>query len=180
MADRANHYERALAAHLRSQAMPCIPVDESRRGWIDDWSVKSLDFIVAVGGGRLLLVDVKGRRLTRHRRTRETWATADDVKSLETWQRQFGAGATALLVFVYLVEDGDESQSFVDRFELDGNEYGLLAVSLSEYRARMRVRSPRWQTVCLSQSDFRRVARPLSFWLGKEELAADTEPTGQD
>lgn len=174
MADRANHYERALAAHLRSLAKPCVPVDESRRGWIDDRSVKSLDFIVAAGGGRLLLVDVKGRRISRQRRTRESWATADDVRSLEIWQRQFGPSAVALLVFVYLMEDV-AADSFVDQIELDGKRYGLLAVSLPEYRQWMRVRSPRWQTVHLRQSDFLRVARPLSYWLKGGDRESEIE-----
>lgn len=165
MANQANHYERALAAHLRSLRLACIPVDESRRPNVDDWSVKSLDFIVAAGAGRMLLVDVKGRKLSRQRATRESWATVDDVDSLELWQREFGPSAVALLVFVYLVEDARRMDGFVDHFELDGRNYGLLAVPVRDYRARMRVRSPRWRTVCLSQSDFADIARPLSHWL---------------
>lgn len=168
MASRYNHYERALAVHLRSLRLACIPVDESRRPWVDDESLKSLDFIVAAGAGRLLLIDVKGRKLTRRRRARETWATRDDVHSLRRWERRFGPPAVALLVFVYLVDDESATDGFVDRIRTESRTYGVFAVALRDYEARMKVRSPRWSTVWLTRSDFTEVARPLSHWLDVE------------
>jgi hypothetical protein len=177
MANRNNHYERALAVHLRSMRRACIPVDESRRPWLDGESLKSLDFIVAADAGRLLLIDVKGRKLSRRRATRETWATRDDVQSLRRWERRFGPSAVALLVFVYLMDDESRAGAFVDLVQSENRTYGVLAVALRDYEARMRVRSPRWSTVWLARSDFAEVARPLSHWL--DFAPRPPSPTGR-
>ena len=164
-----NHYERAFAAHVRQCRLACIPFDETRRTLGHHDTIKSLDFIISVPE-RLLLIDVKGRRLTRQRSTPQNWATRDDIDSLARWQEAFGQQARALLAFTYCLDDPALRYSFVDSFEHEGRTYGCVTVTVADYAHRMRMRSPRWRTVNLRSADFQLVARPLSHWLSPAEV----------
>ena len=82
MADRSNHYERAFADYVRARRLSCLPVDESRRAVFGDQTLKSPDYLVAVPGRGVLLVDVKGRRLKGRGIGLENWVTIDDLASL--------------------------------------------------------------------------------------------------
>lgn len=62
MALRHNHYEAAFEAYLRFRRIPYIAVDEAKRSFVEEASLKSVDFLVSVLGGDNFLVDVKGRR----------------------------------------------------------------------------------------------------------------------
>jgi hypothetical protein len=165
MADRSNHYERAFEGYLRVLRVASIGVDESRRAFGDNQTIKNLDFIVTHRSGQVLLVDVKGRRLSCRRRTRQNWATKDDVQSLRFWERRLGPQAQALLVFVYQLEVESMAELFEDQFTFEDRHYGCLAIAASGYEERMRVRSPRWGTVSLRKADFDSLARPISSWL---------------
>jgi hypothetical protein len=165
MADRSNHYERAFEGYLRALRVASIGVDESRRAFGDHQTIKNLDFIVTHPSGQVLLVDVKGRKLSCRRKTRQNWATRDDVRSLRFWEERLGPRAEALLVFVYQLEAESLAADFVDQFNFEDRQYGCLAISAAGYEERMRVRSPRWGTVSLRQADFQSLARPLSSWL---------------
>ena len=117
MADRHNHYERAFEAYLRRLAVPCIPVVETRRALVDETTLKSLDFVVLPRSDRVLLVDVKGRRIRTRRGTLECWATEDDVLSLERWRSEFGDAAEPLLVFVFELPAESPPDRFAQCFE---------------------------------------------------------------
>jgi hypothetical protein len=43
MANRANHYEAAFEAYVRSLRVPCVAVDEAKRALSDDDGVKNPD-----------------------------------------------------------------------------------------------------------------------------------------
>lgn len=176
MADTNNHYERAFSAYLRQLRVPAIWVDESRRTFCDDESTKSLDFVVNVAAGRWLLIDVKGRKLPGRRRFLENWATEDDIVGLARWQDHFGSDCLALLVFVYEVDDESRRQEFAANFTSEGRHYGCQGISVADYRAQMRRRSARWQTVSLPQDSFTRAARPFTDWLGGHPFSRTSPP----
>jgi hypothetical protein len=165
--DRSNHYEAAFEAYLRARRLGYVAVDEARRATLDDEPVKSLDFVVYGANGAKLLVDVKGRRFPggpkdRPRRVWETWSTREDIDGLGRWTERFGPGYIGLFVFVYRVGPNvllplgtPDLWAWRDRF------YLLRAVTLDDYRRRMRVRSPKWGTVMLPTAAFRDLARPF-------------------
>lgn len=163
MKDHKNAYERAFAAFLRGRRVACIPVEETHRPLWQDGALKNVDFIVPASSGNMLMIDVKGRRITPQRSTRENWATADDVESLVHWQELFGA--VGLLVFVYDLPDASRCGDFHDSFTHGARHYGCLAAPVDAYRRHLRVRSPKWGTVNLAKADFERVTRPISSWL---------------
>jgi hypothetical protein len=144
-----------------------VAVDETRRSMLGGARVKSLDFIVHGEGGARLLVDVKGRRFPggpagRPRRVWECWSTRDDVDGLSRWEELFGPGYEGLLVFTYhLAPAVALPDGTLDLFTWRGRRYLFRAVPVADYRAHLRVRSPKWGTVDLPGAVFRRLVRPL-------------------
>ena len=144
-----------------------MAVDETRRALLGDSPVKSLDFLVFGRDGARLVIDVKGRRFPagppkRPRRVWESWSFQEDVDGLERWSGLAGPGFRGLLVFAYHLHPSvDLSDDTPDLHVCRGRRYLFRAVDVDDYRRHMRVRSPRWRTVCLSRDNFRAVVRPL-------------------
>jgi hypothetical protein len=181
--DRSNHYEAAFEAYLQWHRLCYVAVDESRRAQLGDIRVKNLDFIVYGEGGARLLVDVKGRRFPtgsaeRPRRVWECWSTQDDIDGLERWTELFGPGYQALLVFAYqLMPDAPLPDEIDDLWTWRGRRYLLRAVPVDDYRAHMRVRSPRWRTVSLPRKSFESLAHPFHHFTHPVPPVAE-EPSG--
>lgn len=190
----SKHYEQAFAARLRESQTPYISVDEARRTLLpkgarlreldlaDDplagsirgsrTTLKSFDFVV-YGSARNLLVEVKGRQGPRgaspHRQKSsrlENWVTRDDLASLRAWERLFGDGFDAVLVFVYACEDSLALAQFEETIEHDDMRYGIRAAPVNDYVAHMKTRSPRWGTVDVPASHFSQIAGPLGALAG--------------
>ena len=183
MAQRRHHYERAFEGYLREQRLPYMAVNEVKRALLPAGSkllmegeggggetIKNFDFVVyGDQGGRAenLLVEIKGRRLPRMRladgspaKARlESWVTMGDVKALAVWEELFGAGYEAVFVFVYWCDDVPPDGLFAEVFECQGRWYTVRVVTLADYEANMKVRSPKWKTVNLTSGDFERVWR---------------------
>ena len=167
---------------MRARRVPYIAVDEAKRALLPDKAklrvheageprsraIKSFDFVV-YSHDRHLLVDVKGRKVARSKAAArgattgrlESWVTEDDVRSLTQWQAMFGGAYTGVFLFLYWWEAQPPDGLFDDVFEHAGRWYAGRIVSLEDYAANMRVRSPRWRTVHLARSDFDRVATPF-------------------
>lgn len=181
--DRGNHYERAFAAYMRACGQLVLGVDESRRGWFGDASVKSLDFLV-LGNGNRLAVDVKGRRYPagppgKRRYVWESWSTSDDVSGLQTWESALGDGYVGLFAFVYhILPDVLLPEETPDLWTYQERTYLFRAVPVGDYQRHQRVRSPRWGTVGLATADFARLVRPVGDFLGGVEPldSLDLEP----
>jgi hypothetical protein len=160
-----------------------LPGGPARRaGWSDfdptddQPTLKNFDFIVS-GATTNLIVEVKGRsiptartRMTAHaprppRPPRlESWVTLDDVLALARWQSLFGPGYEAAFVFVYTCPPDTPPPDglFSEVVELDQTWYALRAITLDDYRTRMKIRSPKWRTVHLPRPDFDRLSRPFA------------------
>jgi hypothetical protein len=180
--DRNNHYEAAFEAYLQWHRLCYVGIDETRRAMLGETRVKNLDFIVYGTGGSpsRLLVDVKGRRFpsgsNEHpRRVWECWSMMEDIDGLQRWTALAGPGYRGMLVFAYhlapeiaLPEDTD------DFWTWRGRRYLLRAIPVDVYQPHMRVRSPRWRTVCLPNRLFRQLARPF------HEFTQESQPVTDD
>lgn len=166
---RRHHYEQAFEEYLRSRRIPYVAVDEARKALLpaprlarDEPSkavpLKSFDFVIYGERGNLL-AEIKGRRVGTRL---ESWVTQDDVDALTTWQGLFGSGFTSVFVFIYWCEEQPPAPLFEELFEHKGRWYAIRVVSVAEYAAAMRLRSPKWRTVHLSTADFERMSRPLA------------------
>lgn len=165
MANRLVHYEAAFEGYLRNRKIPYVAVDEAKKALFAGASLKSFDFVVYSSNGPNLLVDVKGRKArteTVHR-AYDSWTTEQDVEDLVQWQEVFGTGFCAILVFVYWIDPPMLPEPGM--FEFKNRWYQLMGIDLTDYRHRMRRRSSKWGTVCLSKEDFRQLARPIETWL---------------
>ena len=158
------HYERAFEGVLRERGIRYAAVDQSQKALLRGERVKSFDFVLYPQRGRGILVDVKGRKLSRKALARgrfeQTWVTAADVEGLGRWEEVFGDGYLAALVFAYWV---------VDEPEQDGErDYVFVVAELSGYQRLMRQRSRSWQTVHVPVRAFAGLARPLEAFLARQ------------
>lgn len=169
---RRHHYEQAFEEYLRSRRMPYVAVDEARkallphppRGSVEPTpahAIKSFDFVI-YGDQENLLAEVKGRRLGPGRTRLESWVTQDDVDALRTWEGLFGPGFSAAFIFIFWCEEQPAAPLFEELFEHRGRWYAVRVVTVGQYAAFMRPRSPKWRTVHLPTADFDRLSRPLS------------------
>jgi hypothetical protein len=178
--DRGNHYEAAFEAYLQWHRLCYVAVDETRRAFLGETRVKSLDFIVCGDSGARLLVDVKGRRFPtgapgRQRRVWECWSTAEDLLGLGRWSELFGPDYRAVLVFAYQVlPEVTLPEDTEDLWTWHGRRYLLRAIDADDYRRHMRVRSPRWGTVTLPRPVFRELVRPFhQFIQGNQPVSEE-------
>ncbi|MEM1330715.1 MAG: HYExAFE family protein [Planctomycetota bacterium] len=140
--------------------------------------LKSFDFVV-YGEREHLLVEVKGRKLGTRTGKKpagaasraatwsrlESWVTLDDVRSLSTWERLFGAPFSAVLVFLYWCEEAPPGGLFQEMIERRDRWYAVRAVRLEDYRRHMVTRSPKWRTVHLPSDAYERISTPFSALL---------------
>jgi hypothetical protein len=170
---RDNHYEAAFEWFLRDRGVGFVAVDEARRSLLGDESVKSLDFIIVGPHDAKLVVDVKGRQFPgvsggKLRKVWQNWAEAEDIDGLERWAERFGPAFRGVLAFVYHVLPCVElPPDTPDLFAFRDHTYLARGVEVGEYRARMKRRSPRWDTVHLPAADFRELVRPFSWFLNR-------------
>ena len=179
---RRFHYELAFEHYLRANGIAYVAVDEARRaivgqsglGRLDeqgDGRLKSFDFVVYSETGANLLVDVKGRKLTARRGSAtsassfQNWVTAEDVDHLGRWEAIFGQGFVGAFAFLFWCDAPPPDALFQEVFEHKGKWYAVLAVTLADYRARMKPRSRKWETVCLPSKTFQSLAVPLKEML---------------
>ena len=159
MARRHIHYEAAFEDYLRSRGLAYVAVDETRKAIFAGARVKSFDFLVYHNGGSNRLVDVKGRKFpyntAGNSRQWENWVTEEDLQSLTEWERVFGEGFEAVLVFAYWLTSSGGDVPFHSLHPFRGEYYAFLAVSLSAYRSRSVRRSPKWGTVTVPTKAFR-------------------------
>jgi len=134
------------------------------------------------GGGENLLVELKGRKISRRvmstrtpdgrvvslPRTRlESWVTLDDIESLRAWESLFGAGFVSVIVFVYWCDEQPPDALFQEVMDFQGRWYALRAVRVGDYASAMKTRSAKWRTVDLPSDAFERLSQPLGpAWLG--------------
>ena len=151
-----------------------VAVDETRRALLEDVPVKSLDFLVFGRDSTRLVIDVKGRRFPagppqRPRPVWECWSVREDIDGLDRWAALAGADYRGLLVFAYLLHPTVNLPATTpDLHVYRGKRYLFRAVDIGEYRDHMRVRSPRWDTVCLTKDDYRAIVRPFRDFVRRE------------
>jgi hypothetical protein len=166
MALRHIHYENAFADFLRRRGVPFIPVNEQHRAVFAGNKVKSFDFLVYTPSGTHWIVDVKGRRFpyvtadgSRH--YWENWVTREDLHSLADWANAFGESFEARFVFSYLLEGPPDRWPAVQPHTFRSQQYAFLSVKLSDYAQYCSLRSLSWDTVSMSRSRFRQIARSI-------------------
>lgn len=174
MAQRDNHYEAAFEDYLRCRGWPYVAVDETKKAIFADARIKSFDFLVYSSEGANLLVDVKGRKFPdgvkggKQRgasKAWENWVTREDVEGLGEWQKVFGAGFVAALVFAYWLQGPPQRAPFEDVHLYRGKHYAFAAVTLAEYVAAAKPRSAKWQTIAVPGAELAALARDVSALL---------------
>jgi hypothetical protein len=115
--------------------------------------------------GANLLVDVKGRKVRPESPGLQNWVTREDIDDLRQWQEIFGAGFSAMFLFMYHWPGRPEEAPLGELFLHHENWYAMLGIGVMEYREVMRTRSEKWGTVHVPAKEFRRLARPFEAWV---------------
>lgn len=154
-----NYYEQAFENWLIDNHIRYAKVDEHKRAAFGHSRIKSFDFLLYPPGGKIIIVEVKGRRFKGTSLAKlaglECWVTTEDIDGLSEWRKVFGPNHEAVYVFVYELENIDVDPDGRDVFEFDAKRYVFFCVKLDDYRQFMKQRSPRWQTVTLPADKFR-------------------------
>ena len=181
--NRDNHYEAAFESFLRTRGVAVVAVDEARRSYLDEESIKSPDFLVVGPHDARLVVDVKGRKfpggpVEHPRKVWQNWCEAEDVHALTRWAARFGEGFRGILAFVYHILPHIELPAETpDVFVFRDCVYLMRGIVVGDYRAAMRTRSPRWGTVHLPTATFRQLVKPFSHFLAPASVELEaTEP----
>ena len=107
----------------------------------------------------------------------ESWAEQEDIDALTRWAERFGPGYQGLLVFTYhVLPEVELPADTEDLFVWRNRRYLLRAVDVEDYRRHLRVRSPRWRTVCLPRSVFLALVRPVQHFTHGLPLIPDECP----
>jgi hypothetical protein len=180
MANRSNHYEAALEQYLRDRRVTYVAVDEAKRSMMAEASLKSLDFIVSSPLGGTWLIDVKGRRFPAGTQKQywRNWTTRDDLHSLAAWQDLFGDRSQALLLFAFQVVGRRAPLPPRQLYWHRETVYGFVGVRLEDYLRHARTISPKWDTLAISTSMFRALARPLDELLAEAPRTAAGQVQG--
>ena len=154
-----NHYERAFQSWLIDNRIQHIAIDERKRAAFGRSKIKSFDFLLYPRNQQVIIAEVKGRKFRGTSFARlagfECWVTSEDVNGLTRWRQVFGRGHTAVFVFAYAIDNIDVDFDGREVYNFNDNRYAFFAVKLNNYRAFMKVRSPKWQTVTLPADKFR-------------------------
>ncbi len=157
-----NQYERAFENWLIDNRIRYVEVDENKRAVFGRSNIKSFDYLLYPRNQQIIIAELKGRSFKGTSFAKlagfECWVTADDVDGLAGWQHVFGMDHTAVFVFAYRIENIDVDFDGRDVYDFAHDGYVFFAVRLDDYRAFMKRRSPKWQTVTLPADKFRQCA----------------------
>ncbi|MBC8378151.1 MAG: HYExAFE family protein [Planctomycetes bacterium] len=166
--EQPNIYEQVFACWLSENRIPFQSVEQLKRFTDQQADIKNFDFLIAGDTAFPVLVELKGR--TFHGASLaglkglDGWVTLEDVEALSYWQSFFQRekpGSRAFFVFVFRLEQIDVETDGQAVYDFENDRFLLLSVPLERYRACMKQRSPKWQTVTVSAEDFRRYAMPV-------------------
>ncbi|MBL7214676.1 MAG: HYExAFE family protein [Phycisphaerae bacterium] len=182
--EQPNIYEQVFACWLQENHIPFVDVDQTKRFGVERQDVKNFDFLIRPDSQNPLLVEVKGR--TFHSgslaglKALDGWVTFEDVEALVYWRGCFQSQkpqAEAVFVFVFALEQIDVETDGQAVYDFGDRRFLLLAMPLAHYRACMKPRSPKWQTVTVPAEDFRRYAVPIEETLkGKTKAEPRKRP----
>ncbi len=166
--ERHVHYEAAFEDYLRSRGVPYVPVDQTRQAIFSGAKVKSFDFLIYPPDAPHWIVDVKGRRFpyvtaAGTKRYWDNWVPREDLEGLAEWENVFGNEFRAYFVFAFFLEGPPDRWPTIRPHAFRNDHYAFLAAPLRDYREHCRRRSPKWQTVYVDRTTFRRISRPLDF-----------------
>lgn len=163
-----SHYERAFEVWLRERRVPCVPVQQVRRSADREGPIKSFDFLVHAGGAHYI-VDVKGKRFPQGSRGRESywenWIHLSDLEGLSAWERHFGDGYTALLVFCYWLQLPPDDETVTRTITTGGRDYLIVALPARTFAENCRRRSMRWQAVSIPAKTFTSLVKPIERFM---------------
>ncbi len=181
MTPEINQYEKALHNWLCDNDIQHLSVDQKKRKLFARNKIKSFDMLVYPRSSsaicqqpNLLITEVKGRLYKstslNDRSSLQNWVTKEDITGLMRWEQIFTNPSsrqisTAVFVFAYKFAKIDVETDGHETYDFDDSKFFFYAVTLDDYIKHMKLRSPKWQTMCMPAAAFRRYAVTLRHFL---------------
>ena len=166
--EQPNVYEQAFECFLRENKLPFVWIDQNKRPEFQDGPVKNFDFLVKPDSDLPVLIELKGRTFKGTSlsglKGMDAWVTFEDVEALSHWHGVFAREkpqSRAFFVFAFQFANIDVETDGWDVYDWADKRFLFLALPVEQYRDRMKIRSPKWQTVHLASQDFRAMAMPI-------------------
>jgi hypothetical protein len=170
-------YERMFEQFLRLKQVPYIATDEKKRPVTRYGNIKNFDFIVHSASCNYT-VDLKGKEFPQSQKPGrpglkwQNWVKTEDIDGLDFWQRIMGNNFKPLIIFAYKVINTEDIFYFWDLFNFEDSSFGLVAVTLEDYKKTATLRSARWGAYSIKKDDFLKVAKPLRYFVPEISLAS--------
>lgn len=165
-----SHYENAVEAYLINRKVSYLAINEGKKALANNKKVKNFDFLINAKK-RLKAIDIKGKQFGYSGAPYnlwENWILEQDIQGLENWQKEFKKnGITVEPIFIYAYKLRDKSHH--DLFEVThkhkGKTYGLVAISLKDYKKHLKIRSQSPKSVCVSRKVFAEIVKPIDQYI---------------
>ncbi|MCE1247696.1 MAG: HYExAFE family protein [Firmicutes bacterium] len=163
-------YERMFENLLRQKEVVYVATDENRRPVSRYGNIKNFDFIVHSSKCNYT-IDLKGREFPQSMKPGrpglkwQNWIKLEDINGLDFWHRIMGNNFSPLIVFAYKILKPDDIFLFWDLCNFEDNSFGLIAITLDDYKSSAKLRSEKWGAYSLKKADFLNAAKPLRFFI---------------
>ena len=165
-----SHYENAVEAYFIEKKISYMAVNEGKKVLANNQKVKNFDFLIN-SKKSVIALDVKGKQFgydSAPSNLWENWIMEQDITSLENWKKEFkksGVNIEPIFMYAYLLRNKDQHSTFKITYKFKGKTYGLVGISLKDYKKNLKVRSNSPKSVCVSRKVFAEITKPINHFL---------------
>ncbi|AQQ08820.1 hypothetical protein L21SP3_00611 [Sedimentisphaera cyanobacteriorum] len=160
-----NVYETVFSYWLEESGLDFEYIPQSGKT-----SLKRFDFLVSFPDF-FAAVELKGRTVRTRRKITcssfQNWITSADRDFISKAKQE---GFVPLFVFAYRLDNPFCQCEYDIDYTLSEDRFIFRAVEAEKYLQNARVRSPRWNTICLSSMAFQELAIPAAELLNRKTI----------
>jgi len=165
-----SHYENAIEAYLIEKKISYLAINEGKRVLANNKKVKNFDFLIN-SKRKLKAIDIKGKRFGYDKTPSnlwENWINELDIISLEAWQKEFkktGVNIEPVLFYAYHLRSKKQHDLFKITYKFKRKTYGLVGISLKDYKKHLKPRSNSPKGVYVSRTTFAKIVKPINKFI---------------
>lgn len=165
-----SHYEKAIEAYLIDRKISYLAINEGKKVLANNKKVKNFDFLIN-SKRKLKAIDIKGKRFGYDKATSnlwENWVHEQDILSLNEWQKEFkknGVTIEPVFIYAYLLRNKEQRGLFKITYKYKRKTYGLVAISLKDYKKHLKPRSNSPKSVDVSRRLFAKIVKPIDQYI---------------
>ena len=165
-----SHYECMAEEYIIKNKISYMAINEGKKAFANSRKVKNFDFLIS-GKRKITALDIKGRHFGyagAPSNLWENWILEDDITGMENWQKEFkksGVSIEPVFMYTYLLRDKKHYDFFQNIFTFKGKTYGLVGITLKDYKKHLKVRSNSPRSVCVNRKTFASLVKPIDYFI---------------